>query len=260
MHFISTPKSATFADKVQINMAMDILGEALLDYQNGNYTEDIKTILTLNGPFEDIKDTLPLPYLFRKFEGMPRLEKEALNLCRGTVLDIGCGAGSHSLHLQKKGVQITALDASPGAIEVCKRSGVIHCVHSNITDFEGHKFDTLLLLMNGIGIAGTLERLALLFDRFKMLLNPDGQILLDSSDIIYLFDADDDGGHWLPAGDSYYGEVRFRMEYKRKSSKTFEWLYLDYNTLQEVAHAHDLNCELVSQGEHYDYLARITAK
>lgn len=239
---------------------MDIIGEALLDYQTGDYTEDIKTILTLANQIELEKDVMPLPYLFREFEAMPNIEKKALKLCKGTILDIGCGAGSHSLYLQEKGLDITALDSSKGAIKTCKSRGIEKAIHSNITDFKDQRFDTLLLLMNGIGIAGTLKKLNLLFEHLHTLLNSDGQILLDSSDIIYMFDEDDDGGRWLPAVDSYYGEVSFQMEYKQKSSEPFKWLYLDYKTLQKVANAHNYHCELVSEGEHYDYLARITSK
>ena len=239
---------------------MDIFGEALLDYQTGTYTEDIGTLLTLNNQMEAEKDILPLPYLFRQFEDMPRLEKEALNLCHGAVLDVGCGSGSHSLFLQEKGLPVTALDASKGAIATCRLRGVKKYVHSKITDFKGQRFDTILLLMNGIGIAGTLLKLDILFDHLKTLLNPGGQILLDSSDIIYMFDEDKDGGHWIPFVDSYYGEVTFQMGYKRKYSAPFEWLYLDYHTLQKVAHAHNFTCELVSEGNHYDYLVRISSK
>lgn len=240
---------------------MDVLGEALLDYQAGTYSdEDIDTFLTLNPGMDEEKDLLPLPYLFRTFEEMPQLEKEALNLCKGTVLDIGCGAGSHSLYLQKKGISVTALDISAGAIETCKRRGIENRVHSKITDFKDPNFDTLLLLMNGIGIAGTLKGLNVLFGHLKTLLKPNGQIILDSSDIIYMFDLDEGGGHWIPFESSYYGEVTFRMEYKKKAGQSFNWLYIDYNTLKKVAHAHHFDCQLVSQGEHYDYLARITSK
>ncbi len=239
---------------------MDVLGEALLDYQAENYTEDIKTYLTIKNSLEEEKDILPLPYLFRTFEKMPYLEKEALKLCHGKVLDIGCGGGSHSLYLQNKGMRVTALDSSEGAIRTCQLRGVKNYVHSKITDFKDHRYDTLLLLMNGIGIAGSLKGLNILFKHLKSLLNMGGQIILDSSDIIYMFDAETDGGHWLPFDGSYYGEVKFRMEYKKIEGAPFDWLYIDYNTLQGVSLEHNFNCELVSQGDHYDYLARITSK
>ncbi len=232
---------------------MDILGDALLDYQNGNYTEDITTFSSISG-----EDTLPLPYLFRDFSAMPPLEQKALDLCKGEVLDIGCGSGSHSLYLQQKEIQVTALDSSKGAIETCRLRGVKNNVLSHIQDFEGHQFDTLLMLMNGIGIAGTLNKLDALLRHLKSLLKSNGQILLDSSDLIYIFDEDGDGGRWLPTTKNYYGEVAFTMSYKGQKGDAFSWLYIDFNTLQNAAAAINLTCELVSEGEHYDYLARLT--
>jgi len=234
-------------------MAKDILGKALLDYESGNYTEDIKTYSSL-----DEEDIIPVPYLFRDFKKMPMLEQKALKLCKGSVLDIGCGAGSHSLYLQKKGFAVTALDQSPGAIETCRLRGVEQTVLKGIHDFNNKKFDTLLMLMNGIGIVGKLNNIDSFFTHLKSLLNPNGQILLDSSDIIYMYDEDEDGGYWIPDDQNYYGEVTFEMEYKREKSKPLDWLYLDYNTLQRAANANNLSCELVSKGKHYDYLAKLT--
>ncbi|MCM4170271.1 class I SAM-dependent methyltransferase [Arenibacter sp. TNZ] len=234
-------------------MNKDILGKALLEYQSGNYTEDIKTYSSL-----DEEDIIPIPYLFRDFKKMPPLEQEALKLCKGSVLDIGCGAGSHSLYLQKKGFPVTALDYSAGAIETCRQRGVEHTVLSGIHDFDGQKFDTLLMLMNGIGIVGKLKNIDSFFTHLKSLLKPQGQILLDSSDIIYMYDEDEDGGYWIPEDQNYYGEVTFEMEYKGDKSEPLDWLYLDYNTLQRAANANNLACELVSKGKHYDYLAKLT--
>ncbi len=228
----------------------DVFGKALLDYWNGNYTGDIHTFSSL-----DEEDHIPLPYLFRDFKDMPPLEKKALQLCKGKVLDIGCGSGSHSLYLQHKGMDVTALDSSPGAVETCRLRGVQNVVHSNILQFRESKYDTLLLLMNGIGIVGAYESLDLFFGHLKSLLNPDGQIVLDSSDIIYMFDETEDGGRWIPDNGTYYGEVNFIMEYKGQKGEPFSWLYIDFNTLQRAAHANGLACELVMEGEHYDYLA-----
>lgn len=232
---------------------MDIFGQALLDYHNGNYTQDIITYSSL-----DEEDIIPVPYLFRTFEKMPLLEQKALELCKGHVLDIGCGAGSHSLYLQENGYKVTGLDNSIGAIKTSKLRGVEETIHASILDFKNQKFDTLLLLMNGIGIAGKLSGLKDFLTHLKSLLKPNGQILLDSSDIIYMFDADDDGGHWIPDTFDYYGEVTFTMQYCEQKSNPFSWLYLDFNTLQNAASDNALHCELVSEGEHYDYLARLT--
>lgn len=230
----------------------DIFGNALLDYQNGIYTEDIVTFSSL-----DEEDTIPLPYLFRDFDGMPQIEQKALKLCKGSILDIGCGAGSHSLYLQKKGFEVTATDSSKGAIETCRLRGIENRVHTDILDFKGPKYDTLLMLMNGIGIVGKLENLGLFLVHLKTLLNPGGQIFLDSSDIIYMFDEDEDGGQWVPDSGNYYGEVDFIMRYKGLKNESFTWLYLDYRTLKNAAIVCGLGCEIIEKGEHYDYLARL---
>ncbi len=100
-------------------MSKDPFGKALLDYQNNVAIKDIETFSSIAG-----KDVLPLDYLFRNYQDMPKLEQQALDLCQGKVLDIGCGAGSHSLYLQEKGFDVSAIDISKGAIEVCQLRGL----------------------------------------------------------------------------------------------------------------------------------------
>ncbi|KPM31484.1 Methyltransferase [Croceitalea dokdonensis DOKDO 023] len=233
----------------------DIFGQALLDFQADNYTEDITTFSSL-----DEEDLIPLPYLFRSYGEMPALEQTALRHCQGKILDVGCGAGSHSLWLQENGHEVIGLDRSKGAIAVCKQRGLHHTVHSNILEYRGTSFDTLLLLMNGIGIAGKLENLDTYLSHFKSLLRPGGQILLDSSDIRYMFDEDDDGGIWVPDNGRYYGEVDFKISYKKWEVEPFPWLYLDYHRLQNHALQNGFLCELLEEGAHYDYLAKLTLK
>ncbi len=221
----------------------DIYGEALLDFQNNAYTEDITTISSIT---ED--DVLPLPYLFRKHKEMPLIEQKALELCKGKILDIGAGAGSHSLHLIKTNKSVTAIDISKGAIEVCKQRGIQNALVQDIWNLKDQKFDTLLALMNGTGICGKLENLGPFLLHLKSLLSKNGQILIDSSDIIYMFE-DENGEHWINADTAYYGEIDFQMSYKNKKTATFDWLYVDYNTLQRCANYNGLNCELITEGE-----------
>ena len=237
---------------------MDIFGKALLDYQKGNYTEDIITLSSL-----EEEDVLPLPYLFRSFEKMPLLEQKALGLCKGHVLDIGCGSGNHSLYLQQKGLAVIALDSSPGAIKTSQLRGVEQTVLSDLYDFNGNRFDTLLLLMNGLGIAESIGNLDRFFSHLKTLLRPQGQILLDSSDIIYMFQEDvnepDDTQNKTISNDAdHYGEVVFTMHYKNLKTNPFQWLYLDFDSLEKHALTSGLSCKRVMQGEHYDYLARLS--
>ena len=190
---------------------------------------------------------------------MPILEQKALLLAKGKVLDVGCGAGSHSLYLQnEKKLAVIAIDISEKAVEACKLRGVSNAKVENILRFEtDEKFDTIILLMNGTGIFGKLENVSNYLQKLKSLLAENGQILIDSSDIIYMFDEDSDGGKWI-AGDKYYGELEFTITYKGEKESSFPWLYMDYNTLQNAAVANGFQCELVLKGEHYDYLARLT--
>ena len=196
---------------------------------------------------------------------MPKLEKEAMQLSKGKILDVGCGGGSHSLFLQEKGFDVTAIDISANVIKACKLRGVQNARVQNLlevstdtseSELAKQKFDTILLLMNGTGIFGTLSETSKYLQKLKSLLNPNGQILIDSSDIIYMFDKADDGSYIIPA-DGYYGELTFTISYKNETEESFPWLYLDYNTFQNVAYANGLQCELVQEGKHFDYLARL---
>lgn len=234
---------------------MDVLGKALMDFQAGNYREDIKTTSSLNE-----EDVLPLPYLFRNFDEMPSIEQKALEHCSGKVLDVGCGAGSHSLYLQQNGFEVVALDQSPGAIEVCIARGIKKVVHKEFLMYSEKEFDTVLLLMNGIGICGRLEKLPAFLKHATQLLNPNGQILLDSSDIIYMYEKDEDQGYRVPGNLDYYGEVQFQMSYKKERGPIFDWLYVDFDTLKVHAEKEGLHCEMIVEGNHYDYLARLIPK
>lgn len=240
-------------------MEEDIWGKALLDHHKGKASGNLQTYMELPGYDDILEDEIPLEHMFRNYDQMPVLECTALKLCRGKVLDVGAGAGSHSLYLQDKKLEVTALDRSEGAADVCRLRGVETVVNSNLYDFDGTEFDTLLLLMNGIGLAGTFENLDRFFGKLRELMAPGGQVLLDSSDIIYMYPEDGEGGYYVP-GYPYYGQVRFTMAYGDMKSDPFDWLYLDFNTLQRAALANGLECELVANGPHFDYLACLKKK
>ncbi len=231
-------------------MIKDLFGKALLDYQNGNYTEDIITSTNISE-----EDDLPLPYLFRSFKEMPKLEQKALKLAKGSILDVGCGAGSHSLYLQAKGFQVKAIDISKGAIEVAKQRGVLHAELKPILE-ETETFDTILLLMNGSGIFQVLAQVSTYLAHLKILLNPNGHILIDSSDIKYMYE-DEDGGFWMDMNATYYGELDYFLSYKGEEEDPMKWLFLDFEKLQLACETVGLKCELVLKGDHFDYLARI---
>ena len=228
----------------------DVFGTAILDYQLGNATEDIVTETSISEA-----DALPISYLFRSYKEMPDLEQRALKLAKGHVLDVGCGAGSHSLYLQEQGFQVKSIDISPNAIKACQLRGVKHAEVLEI-DNETETFDTILMLMNGSGFFKSLEETPKVLHHLKGLLNDGGQILIDSSDIKYMYE-DEDGGFWIDANSNYYGELEYHVSYNGVS-ESFPWMYLDFDNLKTACAIVGLQCELVLEGPHYDFLARIT--
>jgi SAM-dependent methyltransferase len=231
----------------------DLFGKAILDFQTNNSPEDLITETSISE-----EDKMSVAYLFRSYNEMPQLEQKALQLAKGKILDVGCGAGSHSLYLQNQlHLDVTAIDISANAIQACSLRGIKNAKVQDVLTLENEKFDTILLLMNGTGIFGTLKDTTKYLQKLKSLLHPNGQILIDSSDIIYMFDDDEDGGKWIPSN-GYYGELTFTVRYKNQVEDQFPWLYLDYNTLQNAAFANGLQCELIFEGEHYDYLAKLS--
>ncbi|ESU21560.1 putative methyltransferase [Flavobacterium cauense R2A-7] len=232
----------------------DLFGKAILDYQTNNSPEDLITETSISEA-----DEMSVAYLFRGYAEMPKMEQKTLNLAKGKVLDVGCGAGSHALYLQnERNLDVTAIDISANAVKACELRGVKKALVQNVMELENETFDTILLMMNGAGMCGKLNKISGFLQKLKSLLNENGQILLDSSDIIYMFDEDEDGGKWIPSDNDYYGEVIFNVSYKGEKEEPFDWMYIDYNTLQNAAYANGLQCELLLEGEHFDYLAKLT--
>ena len=231
-----------------------LLGKALLQFQE---TSKEKDIITLNS-FGD-EEAVPVSYFFRSYLDMPELEQRALDLARGTVLDIGAGAGSHCLYLMDQGHDVLALDPSAEAIACCTHRGIpqVHC--GRIQDFTGTTFDTLFMLMNGVGLAGSLAELDDLLIHLKTLLNPRGQILLDSSDIRYMYKLDNAGNPIYPE-EGYYGEILFAIYYEGEYETPFPWLYVDYETLSDKAKSNGFKSEKIMDGPHFDYLTRLSVE
>lgn len=229
------------------------MGRAIADYWN---TKKASKLRVFSPMFEE--DEIPLTTLFRTYNSMPEIERKALDLANGRVLDVGAGAGCHSLVLQERGVDVTAIDISPLSVETMKERGVKKVLEQDFFTLEG-QYDTILMLMNGIGIVGTLERLPEFFKQIDKILAPEGQVLCDSSDISYVFETED-GIIEMPDDMVYYGEHSFQMQYKDTIGEPFDWLYIDADTLKEKAVRNGYAVEVVAEGEHYDYLARITKK
>lgn len=227
----------------------DLMGKAIWDYFHQNSPEDIITESSVSE-----QDVLPVSYLFRDFEEMPPIEQKALELSNGKVLDVGAAAGSHSLYLQnQKQLDVTAIDISEKSIEVCKLRGMKNSACRNLLDFNDGTFDTILLLMNGTGIFETIDRMDDYLKKLHQLLNPGGQLLIDGTDILYMFENPD--GIELPA-DHYYGEVEYYVSYKGEEDEPFKMLYFDYDNLKTTAEEFGFKVEKVIDDQD-SYLARL---
>ena len=236
-----------------MNSKKDPMGRAIADYYK---TQKANKLRVFSPMFEE--DKIPLSTLFRKYKEMPEIERKALDMANGKTLDVGAGSGCHSLVLQEKGIDVTAIDISPLSVETMKERGVKKVIEQDFFTLKG-QYDTVLMLMNGIGIVGTLERLPRFFRQLDKILAPGGQLLCDSSDISYVFE-DENGMIDIPNEMDYYGEHSFRMQYKDTIGEPFNWLYIDADTLREKAGRCGYAVEVVAEGEHYDYLARITKR
>jgi hypothetical protein len=229
----------------------DPFGEAIQDYFEKGKAPD----LIVNSNYTE-GEKIAVSYFFRTEKEMPEIERAALRNCRGKILDVGAAAGCHAIVLQKKGFNVTALEKSEKASEVMKKLGIQKVVCGDIYNFSENKFDTILLLMNGAGIGETLAGLEKMLTHIKTLLNEKGQILIDSTDIKYLF-LEEDGSLWIDlANEAYYGEMEYEVTYKKSIAK-FKWLFVDFETLKKVAKKAGLNCILIENGENNDFLAAL---
>lgn len=232
----------------------DPMGRAIYEYFT---TGKAGKLRVFSSQFDE--DELPVKDLFRTLEQMPLLEQKALQLAYGRILDVGAGSGCHSLVLQEMGKESLAIDISPWAVEVMKKRGIDACL-TNVFDmgFTG-RFDTILMLMNGSGIIGKLKNMPAFLTRVKQLLAPGGCVLMDSTDLRYLYE-DEDGSYLVDLAADYYGEVDFQMQYGKVKGEPFDWLYIDFDTLSAYATPYGFRVEKVMEGEHYDYLARLSLR
>ncbi len=229
--------------------AKDPFGNACLAFLEGKRGEEIKVFCDISE-----EDIIPVDYLFRVYDEMPEIEQVALKHCSGKVLDVGAGTGCHTLWLQKKGLETYAMDFSEGAIKTMENRGVKNVLYSDFFSCqEEQKFDTLLFLMNGIGIAKTLDGLSFFFEKCLSLLRDDGQIILDSTDLIYLVDDEENGME----KDGYLGEVEYKMKYRESETEWFPWLYIDKLRLKKVCDMMNLKMEIIKEGGNHNFLVKI---
>lgn len=229
----------------------DPFGEACYSYLNGHRGLEINVFCNRTE-----QDVMLVDYLFRSFEEMPEIEQLALKQCYGKVLVVGAGAGCHSLWLQDKGLEVASIDVSEGAVEVMKQFGLKNVYLKDFYSLaDSNKYDTVISLMNGVGIAGDLDGLPLFLSKCANLINDNGQILLDSTDLKSLIEAEDVEYN---RSSEYLGELEYQMSFEAAETGWFKWLYVDIQKLQEITKKQHLTTKILLEGADFNYLMKIT--
>lgn len=222
-------------------------GTAFLDYQNG-HTQNTMVIHSDEGSWE-----VPVAIYFRGYESLPDHEYYAIELCKGKILDIGAGTGCHALILQHFGFRVAAIDISPACVEVMKKNGVRDATCIDFFRFNRKGFDTLLLLMNGIGFVKTLAGFRHFLEHAETILKPGGQIIFDSTDLRvempHLSESRSPG--------RFYGTVNYQIEYNDTKGKPFRWLFIDPERMRYEAEKMGWAAHVVFQDADGQYLARL---
>ena len=224
----------------------DVFGQAMLDF----YYDSFQPPLLLHNEYGS-PEIIPIERYFIDFEDYSELELFAMQQFKGKILDVGAATGRHALHLQDLGFDVSAMDISNACGELMEKMGVEKIIIDDIYRYRDATYDTVSMLMNGIGLAGSIEKLKELLSHLRSILNPFGQLLADSSDISYLYE---DGK--FPE-QKYFGELNFQYEYKGERGEPFSWLYIDPEKLNEVAESVGWSCQILFQDETQAYLARM---
>ncbi len=234
-----------------LSRSKDPMGHAIYDYYHNKPLSKLKVECSIAAD-----DEIPIDYLFRAYDEFPNLEQIAMRHCKGRVLDVGIGAGCHSVYLKSKGFDVLGIDISPLAVEVA-RERKLNAEVVSLFELKESKFDTVLLLMNGLGIVGDFDGLDRFFQKAKAILSPEGQIILESSDVKYMFE-EEDGSYKIPLGAKFYGELTYKMSYDNIEGESFSWLYLPFELLEDHAARHGFKVERLFSDTSHAYLARIS--
>jgi len=227
------------------------LGIALRDFHESGVSTSIR-VYTVDGELTPY----PTELFFRGYEDFSVMDELGCAEARGRILDAGAGAGCISLFLQNEmGKEVTAMDISEHCVTIMKELGVRDARHGNLFDLREEKFDTILFLMNGIGFVGNLDGLDRFLKHAKQLLEPGGQLIFDSSDLKF---ADIGGANLRGGPGNYYGEVQYHMEYKGVKGNSYQWLYIDPETLLKYAKSNGYQMEILLEAEDGYYFTRLT--
>ncbi|MEE4273591.1 MAG: methyltransferase domain-containing protein [Thermoanaerobaculales bacterium] len=228
------------------------LGAALLAYHRGELDAEV----TVSSDIWEDETTPAAAYYRPDDDPLPELEQSALAHCRGRVLDLGAGAGRHALELQRGGHSVVAVDLLPEAVEIMRDRGVGDVRRGGLEAVEGEVFDTVLMLMHGLGVAGTLRGLGELLEALPSVLAAGGRLVCDSADLAAVMaDESPDILDELAAADHYLGEVRFSLSFGTLVGQPYPWLFVDPNGLSIIGAAAGFEVTIAERGGRGSFLA-----
>ena len=201
---------------------------------------------------------------FSEYEQWSPVERQVIERARGRVLDIGCGAGRHSIHLQQQGFDVTAIDNSPGAIEVCKLRGLKNALVkpiADVDDFELSSFDTILMLGNNFGLFGDAENAKLILRKLARITSSEAQIIAGTRNP-YQTDS--------PEHLEYHafnrrrgrmpGQIKMRVRYGKSVGTWFDYLLVSPEEMREIVSDTEWQIEEFIEPEEANYFAVLGKK
>lgn len=175
---------------------------------------------------------------FSEYRKWDQIDKAAMKHVKGRVLDIGCGAGRHSLYLQGKGFNVTGIDNSPLAIKVCRARGLKKArlmPIKEIDQFKPNSFDTVIMMGNNFGLFGSFKLAKSLLKKLHRITSPAALIIASTRDPY----TTKDPGHLV-----YHernrkrgrmpGQLRLRIRFKGYIGNWFDYLLVSKDELTEI--------------------------
>ena len=184
-----------------------------------------------------IEGTTNLSLYFAPYEQWPTHQQEAMQFAHGRVLDIGAGAGRHSLHLQNQGLEVTAVDNSPKAVELCRLRGVNDARLLPITKISRHiePFDTIIMMGNNFGLFGNAQRAKRLLRRFHNLTFEGGTLIAETNDPYQTEDPDHLEYHEFNRQRGRMpGQLRLRVRYRKYKTPWMDYLIVSKDEMKEI--------------------------